>query len=175
MPDGLLRARFWRWASFDSTVRILSLANEDCLQTMGVQALAAAPSSLLLLTTQSGDVYLNAGLANGVLLRADVDSRHRSIRDTRARFLGARPPALFPTTTRGAPAMLALSSKPWLGHVDLEGRFTLSPLSYDALEHAAPFASEQCPEGIVASSGNTLRVVAVERLGESFNADLARS
>ena len=169
VPEGLLRSKFLAVGSFDSTVRILSLGAEDCLQTMGVQALAAAPSSLLLLTTQSGDVYLNAGLANGVLLRADVDRVTGQLSDTRARFLGARPSRLFPTTTRGAPAMLALSSRPWLGHVDLEGRFTLSPLSYDALEHAAPFASEQCPEGIVASSGNTLRVLAVERLGENFN------
>ena len=66
--------------------------------------------------------------------------------------------------------MLALSSKPWLGWVDLQGRFSLAPASYEALEHAAPFRSEQCPEGMVASCGNTLRVLAAERLGESFNA-----
>ena len=126
VPEGLLRSKFLAVGSFDSTVRILSLGAEDCLQTMGVQALAAAPSSLLLLTTQSGDVYLNAGLANGVLLRADVDRVTGQLSDTRARFLGARPSRLFPTTTRGAPAMLALSSRPWLGHVDLEGRFTFS-------------------------------------------------
>jgi splicing factor 3B subunit 3 len=90
--------------------------------------------------------------------------------DTRARFLGARPPKLHACSVRGNPAMLALSSRPWLGHVDLQGRFALAPLSYEALEHAAPFASDQCPEGMVAVAGNTLRIVAVERLGtESFN------
>ena len=95
---------------------------------------------------------------------------HRSSSATSAlSFSGARPPALFPTTTRGAPAILALSSRPWLGHVDLEGRFTLSPLSYDALEHAAPFSpANSAPRGS-SPPGNTLRVVAVERLGENFN------
>jgi hypothetical protein len=51
--------------------------------------------------------------------------------DTRARFLGARPPRLHGATVRGQPAMLALSSRPWLGHVDLQGRFVLAPLSYE--------------------------------------------
>ena len=175
VPDGQLRARFAAVGAYDSTVRVLSLANEDCLQTVGVQALAAAPASLLMLHTsgtgnEAGRLYLNAGLANGVLVRADVDVVTGSIGDARVRFLGTRPPALFLTTTRGAPAMLALSSKPWLGWVDLQGRFSLAPASYEALEHAAPFRSEQCPEGMVASCGNTLRVLAAERLGESFNA-----
>ena len=175
VPDGQLRARFAAVGAFDSTVRVLSLASEDCLQTVGVQALAAAPTTLLMLRTvgtgnEAGRLYLNAGLANGVLVRADVDIVTGSIGDARVRFLGSRPPALFPTTVRDAPAMLALSSKPWLGWVDLQGRFSLAPASYEALEHAAPFRSEQCPEGIVASCGNTLRVLAAERLGESFNA-----
>ena len=104
-----------------------------------------------------------------MLLRAEVDRVTGQLSDTRARFLGARPPRLHAASVRGSPAMLALSSRPWLGHVDLQGRFALAPLSYEALEHAAPFASDQCPEGVVAVAGNTLRIVAVERLGESFN------
>ena len=36
-------------------------------------------------------------------------------------------------------------------------RFHLTPLSYETLEYAAGFSSEQCPEGIVAISTNTLR------------------
>jgi len=169
VPEGQLRSRFLAVGSFDSTVRVLSCSPEDRLQTMGVQALAAAPSSLLLLTTRDGDATLNAGLANGVLLRAAVDKVTGTLSDTRARFLGTRPPALFPTLIQGEPAMLALSTRPWIGHSDPSGRFALSPLSYDALEHAAPFASEQCPEGVVASAGNTLRVLAAEKLGECFN------
>ena len=178
VPEGQLRNRFLAVGSFDSTVRILSLGADDCLQTMGVQALAAAPSSLLMLSTESersaGGLYLNVGLANGVLLRAEVDRVTGQLSDTRARFLGARPPRLHAVSVRGAPAMLALSSRPWLGHVDLQGRFALAPLSYEALEHAAPFASDQCPEGVVAVAGNTLRIVAVERLGESFNQTVCR-
>jgi len=45
----------------------------------------------------------------------------------------------------------------------------MAPLSYVPLEYASPFASEQCPEGIVSISSNTLRIISVERLGETFN------
>jgi len=36
------------------------------------------------------------------------------------------------------------------------------------LEHAASFCSEQCPEGVVAIAGNTLRILTVEKLGNNF-------
>eukprot|EP00343_Euplotes_focardii_P010237 CAMPEP_0205827222 /NCGR_PEP_ID=MMETSP0206-20130828/31278_1 /ASSEMBLY_ACC=CAM_ASM_000279 /TAXON_ID=36767 /ORGANISM="Euplotes focardii, Strain TN1" /LENGTH=178 /DNA_ID=CAMNT_0053127915 /DNA_START=137 /DNA_END=669 /DNA_ORIENTATION=+ len=45
----------------------------------------------------------------------------------------------------------------------------MTPLSYDLLEYCSSFASEQCPEGIVCISGNTLRIVILEKLGELFN------
>lgn len=65
--------------------------------------------------------------------------------------------------------MLALSNRPWLGYSD-QGKFNQVPISCDQLDYAAPFASEQCPEGFVAVSGSTLRVLTIERLGDFFNA-----
>jgi len=64
--------------------------------------------------------------------------------------------------------MLALSSRPWLGYSDM-GRYNLTPLSYEALDHCSSFSSEQCPEGFCAVAKNTLRILSLERLGESFN------
>ena len=52
--------------------------------------------------------------------------------------------------------VLAMSSRTWLSYT-YQARFHLTPLSYDSLEYASSFASEQCPEGIVAISANTLR------------------
>ena len=54
-----------------------------------------------------------------------------------------------------------MSSRTWLSYT-YQGRFHLTPLSYESLEHASGFASEQCPEGIVAIAGNTLRSVVIE-------------
>ena len=37
------------------------------------------------------------------------------------------------------------------------------------LDYAAEFSTEMCPEGVVAVSGEKLRIFGVERLGEVFN------
>lgn len=109
-----------------------------------------------------------AGLANGVLLRTEVDRVTGQLSDTRTRFLGTRPPKLFATNVRGKRSMLALSSRPWLGYSDM-GRYNLTPLSYEALDYCSSFSSEQCPEGFCAVAKSTLRILSLERLGESFN------
>merc|ERR1719334_2734491 len=74
----------------------------------------------------------------------------------------------FHLTMQGGEAVLAMSSRTWLSYT-YQNRFHLTPLSYDTLEYAAGFASEQCPEGIVAISTNTLRILALEKLGAVFN------
>ena len=198
-------------------VRMLSLDPEDTLKVLAVQAIAAAPDSLLLLDTPApgaddaaaGALFLHVGvcdahallaraafhmvhactaagavcdahsvppsrthappgLSNGVLLRTEVDRVTGQLTDTRSRFLGTRAPKLFAVSVRGRRSMLALSSRPWLGYSDM-GRYNLTPLSYEALDYASPFASDQCPEGFCAVSRNTLRILTLERLGETFN------
>ena len=42
-------------------------------------------------------------------------------------------------------------------------------MSYEQLEFASNFASEMCPEGMVAITGNTLRIFTVDNLGAMFN------
>lgn len=91
--------------------------------------------------------------------------------DTRTRYLGSRPVKLFKISIQGAEAVLALSSRSWLSYM-YQGRFHLTPLSYETLEYASGFASEQCPEGIVAISVNTLRILALEKLGAVFNQEI---
>lgn len=143
-------------------------------QSLAVQALADTPESLLITDMPTGiqgeltTTFLNIGLNNGVLLRTVIDSATGQLSDTRTRFLGARAPKLFATRMLEQRAMLALSTRPWLGFAE-HGRYTMSPISYEPLEYAAAFASEQCPEGFVAISKNTLRVLSIDRLGESFN------
>lgn len=64
--------------------------------------------------------------------------------------------------------VLALSSRSWLSY-NYQGRYQMTPLSYDPLDFAAEFSTEMCPEGVVAVSGEKLRIFGVERLGEVFN------
>jgi splicing factor 3B subunit 3 len=179
VPEGRQRSRFLAVGSYDSTIRILSLDPDDCMQILSVQAVSSPPESLLLLEVQAStggedgadhpaSVFLNAGLQNGVLLRTEVDMVTGQLSDTRTRFLGLRPPKLFSALIRGRRAMLCLSSRPWLGYIH-QGHFLLTPLSYETLEYASSFSSDQCAEGVVAVAGDALRIFSIERLGETFN------
>ncbi|KAJ7522261.1 hypothetical protein O6H91_18G003700 [Diphasiastrum complanatum] len=179
VPEGRQRSRFLAVGSDESTIRILSLDPNDCMHILSVQAVSSPPESLLLLEVQAysggeegaehpASVFLNAGLQNGVLLRTEVDMVTGQLSDTRTRFLGLRAPKLFSALVRGRRAMLCLSSRPWLGYIH-QGHFLLTPLSYETLEYAASFSSDQCAEGVVAVAGDALRVFTIERLGETFN------
>lgn len=63
---------------------------------------------------------------------------------------------LFRVQMHSAESVLAVTSRSWLSY-SYQSRFHLTPLSYDALDFASGFSSEQCPEGIVAIASNTLR------------------
>ncbi|RKO91294.1 splicing factor 3B subunit 3-like protein [Blyttiomyces helicus] len=173
IPEGRQRSRFLAVGCADNTVRMISLDPDTCLQSLATQAVNAIPESLAIVEmldagTMAGTLYLNIGLQNGVLLRTTVDTITGVLSDTRLRFLGSRPVKLFIVSVQGAPAVLALSSRPWLSYV-FQSRAKLIPLSYEMLEFGSSFCSEQCPEGIVAISGNTLRILTVEKLGNVFN------
>ncbi|KAJ3708266.1 hypothetical protein LUZ61_011971 [Rhynchospora tenuis] len=179
IPEGRRRSRFLAVGSYDNTIRILSLDPDDGMQVLSVQSVSSPPESLLFLEVKAStggedgadhpaSLFLNAGLQNGVLFRTVVDMVTGQLSDTRSRFLGLRAPKLFSCMVRGRQAMLCLSSRPWLGYIH-QGHFLLTPLSYETLEYAASFSSDQCAEGIVAVAKDQLRVFTIERLGETFN------
>ncbi|XP_026279022.1 splicing factor 3B subunit 3 [Frankliniella occidentalis] len=185
VPVGEQRSRFLAVGLSDNTVRIISLDPSDCLSPLSMQALPAAAESLCIVEMGGGDretrdreeadtggvqgtLYLNIGLQNGVLLRTVLDPVTGDLADTRTRYLGSRPVKLFRIRMQGSEAVLAMSSRSWLSYY-YQNRFHLTPLSYESLEYAAGFSSEQCPEGIVAISTNTLRILALEKLGAVFN------
>jgi len=179
VPTGEQRSRFLAVGLADNTVRIISLDVQDCLAPLSMQALPDSPESLCIAEMGGtegrdgeagvqGQLYLNIGLQNGVLLRTVVDQVTGDLSDTRTRYIGSRPVKLFRVHMQGGEAVLAMSSRTWITYYYLN-RFHLTPLSYDTLEYAAGFSSEQCPEGIVAISTNTLRILALEKLGAVFN------
>ena len=139
VPEGRQRSRFLAVATYDSTVRVLSLDPTDCLHVLALQAVPAVAESLLFLPSSgatSSPLFLQMGLSNGILLRTEIGQTTGTLTDTRTRFLGTRSPKLFAVRVKGENGMLALTSRPWLGFSDL-GRYTLVPLSYEVLDHAA--------------------------------------
>ena len=110
-------------------------------------------------------MFLHVGLDNGVILRTVVDNVTGVLSDSRTRFIGTSAIKQAKVKSQGADAMVALSNKPWLCYTHM-GKVNITPLSYEMLEYASSFSSKKCPEGIVAISGNTLRIIYVERLSE---------
>lgn len=164
VPEGRLRSSFLAVGCDDRTVRILSLDPSSTLENKSVQALTAAPQSLRLITMpdpSSGGtaMYLHIGLYSGVHLRTVLDEVTGELSDTRSHFLGAKPVKLFKVLVHEQPAILALSSRSWLGYSDPTNNnsFMLTPLSYVPLEWACGFSSEQCTEGVVGIQGQNLR------------------
>lgn len=182
VPPGEQRSLFLAVGLSDNTVRIISLDPSDCLAPRAMQQLPCCAESLCIVemgsterdadsSTSAGSsttLYLNIGLQNGGLLRTVLDPVTGDLTDTRTRYLGSRPVKLFRIRMQQSEAVLAMSSRSWLSYY-YQSRFYLTPLSYETLEYASGFSSEQCPEGIVAISTNTLRILALEKLGAVFN------
>lgn len=120
--------------------------------------------------SDSGMQFLHIGLSNGVLLRGNIDMVTGTLSDSRLRFIGTRQVGLYKVDVGGrrGNGLLILSSRPWLAYTH-QGTPKLVPITYEALDYGTGFTSEQCPQGIVAVSGNTLRIIALEKLGEVFN------
>ncbi|MCJ1394468.1 pre-mRNA-splicing factor rse1 [Xylographa bjoerkii] len=174
VPEGRVRSQFLAVGCDDSTVRILSLDPESTLENKSVQALTSAPSALSIMamadsTSGGSTLYLHIGLYSGVYLRTVLDEITGELSDTRTRFLGHKPAKLFRVSVKGHPAVLALSSRPWLGYSDPQTKgFMLTPLNYVDLEWGWNFSSEQCIEGMVGIQGQNLRIFSIEKLGENL-------
>ena len=165
VPTGRVRSSFLAVGCDDSTVRILSLDSDSTLENKSVQALTSAPSALCIMsmadsTSGGSTLYLHIGLYSGVYLRTVLDEVTGDLSDTRTRFLGLKPAKLFKVSVQGQSAVLALSSRPWLGYCDTQTNgFMLTPLDYVGLEWGWNFSSEQCLEGMVGIQGQNLRYV----------------
>jgi splicing factor 3B subunit 3 len=174
VQEGRRRAEVMAVGSTDNTVRVLSLKTASPFVQLTMQAFPAAPHSLLISNMDESNVEslsLYVGLQNGVLYRSGISNTDASLTDTRKRFLGPSAVKLFAVNIREKSAVLALSSRSWLAY-NYQGKFQITPLSYETLYYASSFCSEQCPEGVVCISTNTLRIVAVEKLGELFNSQI---
>lgn len=182
VEPGKQRFNFLAVGLANNTVKIISLDPEDRLAPRSTQCLPVVPESLCIVEMGctdhkdpdkdtkpgSSSLYLYVGLSNGALSRTVLDRVMGELKDPRTRYLGTRPVKLFRIKMQESEAVLAISSRSWLSYY-YQNRFYLTPLSYDALEYASGFSSEQCLEGIVAISPNKLRILALEKLGAVFN------
>ncbi len=182
---GRSRSMFAAVGFRDQTVRIVSLEPGKLLSQRSSTALRARPHSVALQympTTVGGtdDIILTIGLDDGSSVRTGVDHITGSISTSpTGRFLGARPVSVSRISIDSSAATLLLSSRPWISRPDPKsGKHVMAPLSYAPLDHGCSFSSEAIKEGIVATSGTTLRILSVESEGaclgtedEAFNSN----
>ena len=189
---GKLRGRWLVVGGFDATVRVFSTDPTSPLQQMSVLAVNGQVSALLIVPRASDDapddatsgdasqaqasftaatsLFLYAGLSTGVEIRSYLDGSTGVLSEHRKRFLGLRPLRLHRLQVLRTSAVLALADRAWLDYslplhssTAAHGRHLL-PLAYDPIDSAAFFSSPQCPEGVVAIVGPTLRILTIEGL-----------
>ena len=105
VPEGRLRSKFMAAGFIDNTVKILSLEPdqpETFLHKVSMLALNTTPESVCFLNLgvqksadqqhiiSQGQLYLNVGLDNGILMRQLVDNVTGVMSDSRQQFLGTR-------------------------------------------------------------------------------------
>jgi len=174
VPRDRLRAAHAAVADAANAVRVLSLDPSAPLTQVAAQASKAPVESLAIAQLGSADAAADSrpqlfiGTSTGVLTRLTLDPMTGAITDPRSRFLGVRGIRLARVTVDGSTAMMAVSSRPWLVYHTL-GTVHTSPLSYEALDSVAAFASPDVAEAVVAVAGSTMRIFTPLHLGERFN------
>ena len=165
-PRGQQQAKYAVVGCDDSTIRVLSIDLDSPLEPRSVQALSAVPTSIEVVemldpASNTTVNYVHIGLASGLYLRAIIDEVTGELGEVRTKFLGARPTRLFPVQVEQQEAVMACSSRPWLGYNHPQSSlYTLTPLVTESLEAARPFVSEHL-RGLCAIQGNSLLIFGI--------------
>ena len=170
IQEGRSRSIFAAVGCRDLTVRIISLQSEKLLVQLSSIALKSRPQSVSLVkwfdenSGTNDELDIVVGLDDGSSLRSAVDNVTGAIAaGAAARFLGTRPVSVSTVSLGSNVATLLLSSRPWIGRHDIAScKHIMSPLSYVPLDHGCSFSSEMIREGIVATAGNTLRILSID-------------
>ncbi|KAJ6511945.1 CPSF A subunit region-domain-containing protein [Mycena vitilis] len=173
VAEGRQRYEYLSVGCEDQTVRIFSLDPERTLESISLQALTSPPSSICMLEVSRPSVqsshFVHIGLQNGVLLQTILDTSNGQLVDTRSRFLGVRPIRLSRVIVRGTAAILAMSSRSWIGRTDITNHTTFTPLIYENLEYGCSFVHDICPEGFMGTAGTVLRIFRLTNIDNNLH------
>lgn len=170
IPDGRMRSKFLVVGSADNRIRVFKIDDvANPFNQISIQDVTNVPQSAVFFQTSSS-LSLFIGLRNGMLFRSKLDETTGQLLDTKRQVLGSKPVNLGALVVLGQPAIIALSSR---SYVFWEQRSLIknAPLSYEYLESASIFNSEQCPDGLVAISESSLRIFSVDRFS-FFNSSI---
>ncbi|KAF2769382.1 hypothetical protein EJ03DRAFT_327440 [Teratosphaeria nubilosa] len=168
-PKGQLVSKYAVVGCDDDTIRVLSIELDSPLEPRSVQGLSAAPTSLEVMSmddpgTGTTANYVHIGLESGLYLRATIDEVTGDLGEVRMKFLGPRAVKINQVTVAGHDAILACSSRPWLGYNHpTTGVYTQTPLVTAQMEYVANFQTEhmQC---LCAIQGQNLLIFDLPRI-----------
>ncbi|KAL5410838.1 hypothetical protein PMIN03_005210 [Paraphaeosphaeria minitans] len=166
VPVGSTRANFMAVGCSDQTVRIYNLAPDlegNILRSGSVQGLSSPPSDLIInymndKSPRGYSQFLHIGLRSGVYIRSVLDEKDGEIGDTRRRFLGPEAITFARVTAAGEPAVVAMTSRPWLAYTHPRTSvLQLTPLNYIPFKSAWNFDGSAF-KGIICVNANELRI-----------------
>ncbi|ORY16460.1 CPSF A subunit region-domain-containing protein [Clohesyomyces aquaticus] len=178
VPEGRQGSDFLAVGCGDKTFRIFNLNPRDqdhrILGQTGLMGLSALPHAIAFhaMKDQSPagySLYAHVGLHSGIYVRALVDEFSGTLSGFRRRFLGPAPVKFARVSVGGEPAILALTTRPWLAYTHpVNNTLALTPLNYMSIEAAWSFESASF-KGIICVRGEDLRIVTLDDVDLSQN------
>lgn len=93
-------------------------------------------------------LYIYTGLINGMLIRTSIDTITGKLTDSRPKYLGSRPVKCVKLRVMNKPAILALSSRPWLIYSYGNKQLT-TLLAFPYFDIAHPIRTPTSPHSII--------------------------
>ena len=143
LQDGIRVAKWIAVATADMVIYIVSIASTDKIWEISARQMTNDPvSDMAFLDIPGAGLVLHIGLANGVLMRSNVDETEGGLGAPQMRFLGHSPIRFKPIMLDNGLGLLANSTSPWL----LSG-LKLSQIATQGFVDVTPLTAAFCPDG----------------------------
>ena len=164
----------------NTTVKILDLHSDQSLKVVSTQNMKEQIESVVVtemhfgtdtdLETYGRKMYIYTGLANGMLIRTTIDKVTGNMIDSRPKYLGSKPVKCVKLLILGKPAILALSSRPWLIY-SYGNKQMVSLLAFPYLDIATQITIPDSPHAIIGFIDNMMKIISMESFGQLFHSD----
>ena len=115
-------------------------------------------------------LYLYAGLQNGMIVRTSIDPITGKLTDSRPKYLGAKPVKLVKLDILGKPAIMALSSRPWLFY-SFGRKQMASLLAFPYISVGTAIKMSSFSHTAMVFSEKYLKIIKLDNFGSIFHSE----
>lgn len=105
-----------------------------------------------------------------MLIRTSIDTITGKLTDSRPKYLGIKPVKCIKMKILGKPAILALSSRPWLIYSYNNKQMT-TLISYTYLDCAVPASIPSSQHAVIGFSDALMKLFSLESFGKLFHSE----